>query len=122
MEVFMTKRGTSVVPLVLGIIGAALGVPSAICAGACGAVADVGSGGSSLGSLFLWMGIIGVALGLAGGILGKKIPVLAGFFMLIGAVLTGIEIITVNILALIAGIIFLIGALFCFLQKKEKIE
>ena len=33
-----TERGTSIVPLVLGAVGAALQLPGAVCGGFCGAV------------------------------------------------------------------------------------
>jgi hypothetical protein len=60
-------------------------------------------------------------LGLIGGIMGKRSPTLAGILMIISVLLVGITTIpTMNLLGVISAILFLIGAAFCFTQKKEE--
>ncbi|WP_196888366.1 DUF4064 domain-containing protein [Aureivirga sp. CE67] len=43
----MTEKGTSSAPMILGIIGGVIGIPSALCAGVCGTVAG-GLGAANL--------------------------------------------------------------------------
>ena len=125
----MAKKGTSNVPMIMGIIGGVLGVPAAFCSGACaaciGAFSDASKGTtnqtSELGNFYLWMGIIGAIAGLIGGILGKKFPVPAGVIMLLATFKSGITLIAGNLLALIVAILFLLGGAFCFTQKKEDV-
>jgi len=122
------KKGTSNVPMIMGIIGGVLGIPAAYCSGACaaciGAVDELQGGTTTadeLGSVYLWMGIIGAALGLIGGLLGKKLPIPAGLIMLIATFMSGFTLIAGNMLALIVALLFLLGAIFCFTQKKEEV-
>ncbi|GMO18876.1 MAG: hypothetical protein Pg6A_05540 [Termitinemataceae bacterium] len=118
------KKGTSMVPLIMGIIGGVLSVPSAICGGACAAGVGALAGDEKLASdaagIFVGLGIAGGLLGLIGGIMGKPLPVPAGIVMLISVILVSIMAIpTINILGIIAAILILIGAALCFAQKKE---
>jgi hypothetical protein len=118
------KKGTSMVPLIMGIIGGVLSVPSAICGGACaagvGALAGDAKLASDAASIFMGLGIGGGLLGLIGGIMGKPLPVPAGIVMLISVILVAIMAIsTLNIVGIIAAILILIGAALCFAQKKE---
>lgn len=123
-------KGTSNVPMIMGIIGGVLGIPAAFCSGACaaciGAVGDASTGttshASDLGTFYLWMGILGAILGLVGGLLGKKVPVPAGIIMLLATFMSGVTLIAGNMIALIVAILFLLGAAFCFAQKKEEVE
>ena len=118
------KKGTSIVPLIMGIIGGVLSLPSAICSGACAAglsslAADTESAVSA-GSTFMGLGIVGGLLGLVGGIMGKPLPIPAGIIMLISVVLVAVMAIpTMNILGIISAILLLVGAALCFAQKKE---
>jgi hypothetical protein len=118
------KKGTSIVPMIMGIIGGVLSVPSAICSGACAAglssLAADSATAADAGSTFMGLGIAGGLLGLIGGIMGKPLPVPAGIVMLISVVLVAIMAIpTLNVLGIISAILILIGAALCFAQKKE---
>ena len=75
--------------------------------------------GSETGNMMLQLGLIGAILGLAGGLLGKKMPMPAGVMMIAGGGLAGWNLLP---LSLIVGILFLLGGVFCFVQKKETIE
>jgi hypothetical protein len=109
----------------MGIIGGVLSLPSAICSGAVAAgVSSLSNGAKSAaaaGDTFMGICIIGGILGLIGGIMGKKSPTLAGIMMIIAVLFVGITAIpTMNLLGVISAILFLIGAAFCFTQKKEE--
>ena len=118
----MTKEKSSV-PLIMGIIGGVIGLPSAICAGACAAglssfATSTSEEASEIGEFYLWMGVIGAILGLYSGIIGKSKPKLSGIIFLIATFMSGFTIIGGNILALIVVILFLLGAAFAFKNSK----
>jgi hypothetical protein len=119
------KKGTSIVPMIMGIIGGVLSLPSAICSGACAAgLSSLGTDTSSAvatGNTFMGIGIVGGLLGLIGGIMGKSLPIPAGVIMLVSVILVSVMAIpTMNILGIISAILLLIGAALCFAQKKEE--
>jgi hypothetical protein len=119
------KKGTSIVPMIMGIIGGVLSLPSAVCSGACAAglssLATDTNSAVAAGNAFMGLGIVGGLLGLIGGIMGKPLPIPAGVIMLVSVILVAIMAIpTLNILGIIAAILLLIGAAFCFAQKKEE--
>ena len=120
------KRGTSIVPMLMGIIGAVLQLPGALCAGASAAgLSGLSSGSSSsteAGNTFLGIGLVAALIGFVCGLFGKKNPVIAGAGLLIAAVLTGITLVTFNFFSLIALILFLIGGIMAFAQKKEEVQ
>ena len=124
----MTKeRGTSNIPMIMGIIGGVLGLPAAVCSAWCGeaivAIDNIDSGAisdGSTGGTILLLGILGAILGIVGGTLGKKMPTPAGAMMIAAAVLTGWNL--ASFLSYIPLILFLLGGVFCFVQKKETIE
>lgn len=117
------KRGTSIVPMLMGIIGAVLQLPGALCAGACAAGLSSGSSSSTeAGNTFLGIGLVAALIGFVCGLFGKKNPVIAGAGLLIAAVLTGITLVTFNFFSLIALILFLIGGIMAFAQKKEEVQ
>jgi hypothetical protein len=78
----MTKeRGTSNIPMIMGIIGGVLGLPAAVCSAWCGeaivAIENIDSGvvsDGSTGGTILLLGVLGAILGIVGGALGKKMP------------------------------------------------
>lgn len=117
-------KGTSNIPLVMGIIGGILSLPSAICSAACAvglvAFSFPGVGVDGLGEAIMLIGIIGGLLGIVGGIMGKPLPIPAGIVMLISVVLVGIKtIMGFNFLGVICVALLLTGAAVCFAQKKE---
>lgn len=121
-----TERGTSVVPVVMGSVGAALQLPGALCGAACAAgisvATEVSSTGDEAGAIFLVLGIIAAIIGLVGGILGKPRPVGAGILLIIATLMTGFLVVMglfLNFWTDIACILFLIGGIFAFTQKKE---
>lgn len=138
----MKKRGTSAVPLVMGIIGSVISIPSALCAGLCaGVTSSVGSGflqasmdnnmeamealGGNVAQdmwLPIFLALSAGIIGLAGGILGKRMPNIAGILMLIATVLSAISAVYANLIGVLVAILFLIGTAFCFAQKKEEIK
>ena len=118
------KVGTSNIPMVMGIIGGVLGIPASYCSGACAACVGAMSNASQatdLGNFYLYMGLLGAAFGLIGGLLGKKMPTPAGIMMILATFMSGITLIAGNMLALVVAILFLLGGIFCFTQKKEDV-
>lgn len=120
-------RGTSNAPIVLGIIGGVLGLPSAVCSGACAAglssIADASTTTSTAaGNTFMILGLIGAILGIIFGITSKRWPIPSGIGLLVATVISAITLITFNILTLIVVILLLLAAIFSFVQKKETVE
>ena len=121
------SRGTSNIPMIMGIIGGVLALPAALCSAWCGeaivAIDNLNTGvesDGSTGGTILLIGIAGAILGIIGGALGKKMPAPAGAMMIAAAILTGWNL--ASFLSYIPLILFLIGGVFCFVQKKEDIE
>ncbi|MDG2146936.1 MAG: hypothetical protein P8K14_01760 [Flavobacteriaceae bacterium] len=139
-----TTKGTSNVPLIMGIIGAALGVPNIFCAGICGAgagaMADLAAAGASAaegaidvealdmastaaaGTGSMWIAGGAALIGLIAGILGKSKPSISGIGMLVAMAMVGSTGILGNMLALLIAILYLIGGIIAFTQKKEAVS
>ncbi len=115
-------RGTSNVPLVLGIVGGALGLPSSICSSVCAGVFDTG-GEIGLAGFYLYgTAITSIAL-IVVSCLKKKIPKFAGGLMLLGTALGGfLFACSFNILGIIAMLLTLIGGILSLVQKTEVVE
>lgn len=133
----MKKRGTSAVPLIMGIIGSVISIPSALCAGLCvnckGALeATIESNAEASQAIMnstvqdmqlpILLALSAGIIGLIGGILGKRMPNLAGILMLIATALSAKSAVYANLIGALVAILFLIGAAFCFAQKKEEIK
>lgn len=122
----MKQKGTSDVPLILGIIGTVLNIPAAMCGAACGAVVsaleNASDTGSSIGNSIIAISVIAGLSGLIGGILAKPNPTLGGILMIIATIFSGLEILGGGgILAFMVFILYLIGSIFCFIQKKADV-
>ncbi len=121
------ERGTSSVPMIMGIIGGVLGIPGAICGGACvagisGLAGESTKNATEMGEFYLYFALVGAAIGLIFGILGKKYPKLAGIMMILAAMMCGITVVGGNFIAIIVAILFLVGGAIALSQKKEVIE
>lgn len=120
-------RGTSNAPMILGIIGGVLGLPAAVCSGACaagfsGAVSETTEAAVATGNVFMYLGLIGSIIAIIFASLSKKNPTLAGIMLIVAAVFNGITLITFNILSFVVVVLILIAAILSFTQKKETIE
>lgn len=119
------QKKISNAPMILGIIGGILGLPAAICSGACAAGLSTLSEDATAqsvdetGNAFLWIGLIAALIGLVSAFLYKKNPKGWGAAMLLAGVLSGITLITFNILSFIVCILFLISGLISLTQKKS---
>jgi hypothetical protein len=117
------EKPISNAPMILGIIGGILGLPAAICSGACAAglstLADGATKESSsdAGSAFMWIGLLSALIGLASSFLYKKNPKGWGAAMLVAGILSGITLVTFNFLSFIVCILFLIGGVISLTQK-----
>lgn len=120
------KRGTSTVPMIMGIIGAVFQLPGAICSGACaagigGMAGENQSAVNSVAGSYMSIGLAAAFIGFVCGLFGKKSPMFAGIGLMIAAILSGITLITFNLFSMIALILFILGSIFAFVQKKEEI-
>lgn len=112
------------VPMILGIIGGILGLPAAVCSGACAAGFSSMAEGTTTqsaadtGTVFLWIGLISAILGLVAAFMYKKNTKTWGILMIIAGVLSCITLMTFNILSLIVAALFLIGGIVSLNQKK----
>jgi CHASE2 domain-containing sensor protein len=123
----MANGERSIIPMIMGIVGGVTGLPSSVCGGACAAGFTAATGkadaaAQSAGNVFLALGVVGALLGLVFGFMGRKMPVLAGLGMLAGAGFSGICLVTMNLLALIPTICFLIGAIFALLNRNKPVS
>lgn len=122
-----TQKPISNTPMILGIIGGILGLPAAICSGACAAgISSLASSGNSTtssetGNTFLWIGLIAAILGLVSAFLYKKAPKKWGIIMLIAGLLSGVTLITFNILSLIVTVLLIVGGAIALSQKNTVI-
>lgn len=119
----MAQRGTSNAPLILGIVGAIVSLPNVLCASACGSIIGMGATNSASGAgLGIFFGFAPVILGFISAFLGKSNPVISGIGLLIAAVCTFIFLVLTlfsDIFAWAALILFIIGGIMAFVQKKE---
>ena len=121
------QKPISNAPMILGIIGGILGLPAAICSGACAAGLSTLADGATeqtsqdAGNVFMWLGLISALLGLISAFLYKKNPKLWGALMVIGGLLAGITLVTFNFLSLVVCILLLIGGILAMTQKKPTI-
>lgn len=120
----MSTQKISNVPMILGIIGGILGLPAAICSGACAAGLSTLAEGANeqtsnaAGSTFLWIGLISAILGLVSAFMYKKNSKMWGGMMVLAGILAGVTLVTFNILSFIVCILFLIGGVISLTQKK----
>lgn len=118
-------RGTSNAPMVLGIVGGALGLPASLCSGICAATVEelADSSSSGLTEFYLYgTAIISIAL-IVVSCFSKKSPKAVGALMLLGTALGGfLFACSFNILGIIAMILTLIGGILSLVQKTEVVE
>lgn len=119
------KKSISNAPMVLGIIGGMIGLPSAFCSGLCaGGVSGFAEGATKESIeeamyVFMWIGFIAAILGLISAFLYRKNPKLWGIVMLIAALLSGITLFSFNVMSFLVCILFLIGGGIALTQKKR---
>ena len=122
-------KGTSNIPMIVGILGGMLCMPPSSCTNAfASAIGALGGGWQDLAKelgpfyYFALTGTIATCSGFVGGLLGKKIPKIGGIIMIIATFMSAITLINFKIPVLIATILFLIGTIFCFIQKEEEVS
>ena len=121
--------------LILAIIGGFLGLPAAVCSGMCAAgITAAGSlevdeqgqlrdtdpnneNSNAAGSAFMFLGIIGSLLAIAGGILAIKPGQVATIFLLFGLVGNGITLITFNPMSFFVVLLLLLATILSAVGK-----
>lgn len=120
------QKSISNAPMVLGIIGGILGLPTAFCSGLCAAGISGFAEDATKQSIeettyvFMWIGLIAALLGLISAFLYRTSPKLWGIVMLLAALLSGITLLTFNFMSFIICILFLIGGFIALAQKKRR--
>jgi hypothetical protein len=125
-KAMVVKKERSIAPMILGIIGGIIGLPGAVCAGACvvgfGTLAGENDATvQAMGDFYLYLGVITALAGLIFGCLARRKPILSGSIMIASAILGGITIIAGNMFALVASILFLIGGGIAIANKNRPI-
>lgn len=119
----MSRRGTSGAPLILGIIGGVVSIPNLLCASVCAsAIAGATTNSSSAAGTGLLFGIVPIVTGIVAGCMGKSNPTVSGILFIISAVCSFITLTFTafsSLFAWAALILFIIGAIIAFTQKKE---
>lgn len=119
------QKSISNAPMVLGIIGGILGLPTAFCSGLCAAGISGFAQDATKQSIeesayvFMWLGFIAALLGLISAFLYRSSPKLWGIVMLLAALLSGITLFTFNLMSFVICILFLIGGGIAVTQKKS---
>lgn len=112
-------------PMILGIIGGIIGLPAAVCSGACAAglssLAENASeqSVSNTADTFMWIGLIAAILGLISAFLYKKNTKTWGILMIVAGLMSGITLVTFNLLSFVVCILFLIGGIISLTQKRN---
>lgn len=118
-------RGTSNAPIILGVLGGAIGLPSALCSSMCSSAVgamESAESASELGSFYLGGILIGSIIAIVFSCFSRKSPKLAGVMLILATLIIGIlSTATFNMLGIIAAILTLIGGILALVQKKEKI-
>ena len=117
----MRRRGTSNVPLILGITGGVIGLPASYCSGMCAAVVDASANsGDELTKIYLYGTLIICLACIVIACMTKKYPRIAGVVILVlsacGLVLFAV---TMNILGIVAMVLTVLSGIFSLVQKTE---
>lgn len=113
-------RGTSKVPMVLGLIGGLLGVPCTLVS-----LSMAESAGAEIvaaAQLYLYFAFVGIGIGFVFSLLAKRAPLLSGTMQLVAAASVGISIIGAFALNVPTFLLFLIGAVITYAQKREVLK
>lgn len=108
--------------MVLGLIGAFIGLPAAVCSGACAAgISAAGNAGEaasqSAGNSFLALGLIGVVLAIIGAIVVMRKPKRGGIFLMVAFLLTAVTCVSLNPLAVLEALLLLIAGILGLVAK-----
>lgn len=121
----MEQKPISGAPMVLGIIGGVIGLPSSVCSGACAAgissMADhtTAEEAARTGSTFMWIGLIAALLGFIAAFMYKRGPGTWGFIMLLAGLLSLVPLVALNMMALVPATLFIIGGAILISQKNR---
>ena len=108
--------------MILGLIGSLLGLPAALCSGACAAglsSLDHGSSAASTqaGNSFMWIGLIAAGISFFGSIKVLRAGKAGGIALMIGFVLTAVTCVSLNPLAMFEALFLLIAAILGLVAK-----
>jgi len=112
--------------MIIAIVAGFIGLPAAVCAGAC-AVGLSAAGNSSdhdsnaAGNVFMFFGVIAAILAIVGGILINKPSKIGPIIQAVALALTCVTCITLSPMSFFVALLLLISTILGFLSKKQKI-
>jgi hypothetical protein len=114
-------KGTSSVPMIMGIIGSVLMLPALGCSLFCGAVFEE-SGATGSMALMVVFGLLPLVLGIVGGVKGKSDPNISFICLLVAAISAFVSFVLsafTNFVIIPAVVLYIIGAVIAKTQKME---
>jgi chromate transport protein ChrA len=108
--------------MVLGLIGAFIGLPASVCSGACAAGLSAAANGGeaasqSAGNMFLALGLIAVVLAIVGSVMVGRKPKKGGALLMVAFLLTAITCVSLNPLAFIEALLLLVAGILGLVAK-----
>jgi predicted membrane protein len=118
------SKGTSYVPMVLGIVATVFNLPAILCTTLCGAIfSAIGEAlefDSATGSSLMALGLLSFISGILGSFSAKNTPITGGVELLIAAILSiFIFFISFNFLQFFVTILYTVASIISFTQKRE---
>jgi hypothetical protein len=114
-------RGTSSVPMILGIIGSVLMLPALGCSLFCGALTEESGMTGSMG-LYVIFGLLPLVIGIVGAVKGKSNPNLSFICLLVAAISAFVSLVLsafTNFIIIPAFILYIIAAVIAKTQKMD---
>jgi hypothetical protein len=111
--------------MVLGLVGAFIGLPAALCSGMCAAGISAAAKASdaaavSTGNSFLGLGLLAVLLAIVGSVVVMRKTKVGGGLLMVAFVLTAITCATLNPLAFFEALLLLIAAILGLVAKSAE--
>jgi len=111
-----------VASMVLAMVAFVLGLPGALCSGACAAGISAAAGEKSggIGEFYMAVGMIAAFLSLVGGLLVLSRPRPGAVVLLLGFLFMALSALTMNPLAVVNTLLLLLAVVFGFVAKKPE--
>lgn len=110
--------------MIIAIVAGFIGLPAAVCAGACAAGLSAAgnaneSDSNAAGGVFMFFGIIAAILAIVGGILINKPSKIGPIIQAVALGLTCVTCITLNPMSFFVALLLLVSTILGFLSKKQ---
>src|SRR5512138_2247592 len=110
--------------MVLGLIGAFIGLPASVCAGACAAgLSKAGeasdTAANAAGGLFMFLGLVSVVLAIVGAIVVMKKTKAGGILLMVSFLLAAVTCVSLNPFSILQALLLLIAGILGLAAKAE---